>query len=555
MPLYRPVDVHPSFDIIDATKDIEFTFRIKGDDCCTGYLIDIYDSSGKKVTSYYDSGSGTFGTFDDPIIDTFDIPLYNNDIVKRIIPAGTLPELKNGKSYRWKLMLKGDSPIYNKTIFSGYLSHVIINYKHAWLLRKASLIDVVKPGMKLQLTERWFESIISRVRLYGTTELVIYTADTPSFSTGPFLATITSPYYEISPMYTFDAYKDPSITDITVTGNSPENSFIATCSHSTSVPHLKYYWEIYQDGEKIFETDYLTRPYTKSGGTTTFKCDYNGLIKEDAVYKAKIVVEDKRNRIATCEKEYTVSLDQIIQEDTAVAQEMISEDGKSLGCINIDWSNMSEEISSNNVVILKTEGDSGIFRVIATVNGVTSLNDYDVEPNKTYRYKVCICDTPRLVCETNRVEYKFNKWMVAELQQYDDSFVVAEDSVWFFEGNCEPHDTNLNIDYSIYNNLSFTPKISQGNNKYLTSGLTCYLGDVSCGGTYFEEFDMIKKWREFCARNTLKLVKTPKGDNLICKIHDVSDKFNYNQSGFPTTISFSFTEVIKNKLPIIGQVT
>jgi len=551
LPLYRPVDVHPSFDIIDATKDIEFTFRIKGDHC-TGYLIDIYDSSGNKVTGDYNH--------DDPIIDTFDIPLYNNDIVKRIIPAGTLPKLTNGKSYRWRLMLEGDPSIYNKTIYSGYLYHEI-SYSgiHFWETVKTYLFDVVKPGMKLYAIRQSpyinFESIISRVYFSGDT-VRIYTVDTPSFANEvSFSATITSSYYEISPMYTFDAYKDPSITNITVTGNSPENSFIATCSHSTSVPHLKYYWEIYQDGEKIFETDYLTRHYTKSGGTTTFKCDYNGLIKEDAVYKAKIVVEDKRNRIATCEKEYTVSLDQIIQEDTAVAQEMISEDGKSLGCINIDWSNMSEEISPNNVVILKTEGDSGIFRVIATVNGVTSLNDYDVEPNKTYRYKVCICDTPRLVCETNRVEYKFNKWMVAELQQYDDSFVVAEDSVWFFEGNCEPHDTNLNIDYSIYNNLSFTPKISQGNNKYLTSGLTCYLGDVSCGGTYFEEFDMIKKWREFCARNTLKLVKTPKGDNLICKIHDVSDKFNYNQSGFPTTISFSFTEVIKNKLPIIGQVT
>lgn len=551
MPLYRPVDVHPSFDIIDATKDIEFTFRIKGDHC-TGYLIDIYDSSGNKVTSYYDSG-----TFDDPIIDTFDIPLYNNDIVKRIIPAGTLPKLTNGKSYRWRLMLKGDSSIYNKTIYSGDIIRDRSNGLNFWRIPswEDDLFDIIKPGMKLYTIRESFESIISCVKLADSI-LHIYTVDAPPYyEDGYFTTTITSSYYEISPMYTFDAYKDPSITNITVTGNSPENSFIATCSHSASVPHLKYYWEIYQDGEKIFETDYLTRHYTKSGGTTTFKCDYNGLIKEDAVYKAKIVVEDKRNRIATYEKEYTVSLDQIIQEDTAVAQEMISEDGKSLGCINIDWSNMSEEISPNNVVILKTEGDSGIFRVIATVNGVTSLNDYDVEPNKTYRYKVCICDTPRLVCETNKVEYKFNKWMVAELQQYDDSFVVAEDSVWFFEGNCEPHDTNLNIDYSIYNNLSFTPKISQGNNKYLTSGLTCYLGNVSCGGTYFEEFDMIKKWREFCARNTLKLVKTPKGDNLICKIHDVSDKFNYNQSGFPTTISFSFTEVIKNKLPIIGQVT
>lgn len=147
------------------------------------------------------------------------------------------------------------------------------------------------------------------------------------------------------------------------------------------------------------------------------------------------------------------------------------------------------------------------------------------------------------------VSTKSSDWVIYDLISLDDngSFSVDKANIWRFNTGIENGTFTPTYNKSVEKTFGKFPKIYFGDNNYLTGTLKTNIGNISCGNTNSSEYEnddiyMLNKWKDFCANENMKLLKSPKGHLIPCYINETS----YEVANSPqqeTELSFEYVQV------------
>lgn len=225
--------------------------------------------------------------------------------------------------------------------------------------------------------------------------------------------------------------------------------------------------------------------------------------------------------------------------------------------------------------------------------------DYGVYNNEYYDYVVILkqqdlttdshLGNMEYTYSESRCKTSFNGWILVDIEKDDisDSYYVS-DQVWNFKYNLESQDLTQNTSVSKWDTLGKYANVYVGQKNYISSGLTCLLGDVGTYYTYngdkfkenfgyFEQsfesvdyddiyniisnevltnnIDKYLDWKTFNSNGNPKLLKDYKGNIWIVQIMENPTVKNADNSKEQIyTISFSWVEIMDwRKYPILGK--
>ena len=232
--------------------------------------------------------------------------------------------------------------------------------------------------------------------------------------------------------------------------------------------------------------------------------------------------------------------------------------------------------------------------------------DYGVVNNEYYDYVVILaCDNPYVIEDKNemlisdvnytyieeRCKTCFDGWILVDLEQdiQEENIYYVKDNIWNFKYNLESQDLTQNTSVKQWDTLGKYANVYVGKKNYISSGLSCLLGDVgyyeSFDGKnihkkygYFEKdlnsinydngvvsanesmnnnIDKYLQWKTFNSNGTPKLLKDYKGNMWIVQILEkptVKNADNSNEQIY--TISFNWVEIEDvKKYSILGKET
>lgn len=184
------------------------------------------------------------------------------------------------------------------------------------------------------------------------------------------------------------------------------------------------------------------------------------------------------------------------------------------------------------------------------------IYDYNIQSGKTYKYRVIPIFNNNgkrsygEVVETNEITIAAERWSIVSLIPTSQKgfYKVDTDNVWTFMLNVEEGAVKFNNNISFSAGVSRFPIAHDSALDYLSGSITALIGDIDCQYSYLnDDIYMIEKWRKFCKNGYLKLLKTPKGLNIPCEIHDSTATVDYPTENQPTSISFNFTQLCDDK--------
>ena len=225
--------------------------------------------------------------------------------------------------------------------------------------------------------------------------------------------------------------------------------------------------------------------------------------------------------------------------------------------------------------------------------------DYGVYNNEYYDYVVILkqkdlttdshLGNMEYTYSESRCKTSFNGWILVDIEKDDasNSYYVS-DQVWNFKYNLESQDLTQNTSVSKWDTLGKYANVYIGQKNYISSGLTCLLGDVGTyytynGDTFKENFgyfeqpyesvnyddihniisneiltnniDKYLSWKTFNNNGNPKLLKDYKGNMWIVQIMENPTVKNADNSQEQVyTISFNWVEIMDwRKYPILGK--
>ena len=212
------------------------------------------------------------------------------------------------------------------------------------------------------------------------------------------------------------------------------------------------------------------------------------------------------------------------------------------------------------------------------------IYDYNVSNNTQYEYVLLInkvnissndnYDSMKYYLIKNEHFVKYDSWSMIDIGEnvYNVYYTISD--LWKFRYNLESNDITINNSVTLYNTLSKYPQFGYGKQSYVSSGLSCLLGDVgvyqnytSCGiqkkdgyyekdvqDLYSNNITKYLKWKQISDNDNMKLLKDIKGNRWIVRINEKpSVKNDDNSQEQIYTISFEWSEVIDaDKISVIG---
>ena len=225
--------------------------------------------------------------------------------------------------------------------------------------------------------------------------------------------------------------------------------------------------------------------------------------------------------------------------------------------------------------------------------------DYGVYNNEYYDYVVVLKQEDlsgdshfanmKYTYTENRCKTCFNGWILVDIERNDsESNYYVSDFVWNFKYNLESQDLTQNTSVTQWDTLGEYANVYVGQKNYMSSGLTCLLGDVGNYFTYdgenikqkfgyFEQpysyvnyediyniyttevltnsIDKYLEWKDFVNNGNPKLLKDYKGNIWIVQILENPTAKNADNSKEQIyTISFNWVEIMDwKKYPILGK--
>lgn len=212
------------------------------------------------------------------------------------------------------------------------------------------------------------------------------------------------------------------------------------------------------------------------------------------------------------------------------------------------------------------------------------IYDYNVSNNTQYEYVLLISkDNLSKINNYNAFNYniiktehfvQYDGWSMIDLVEGEDNVYYTDNDLWRFKYNLESNDIVMNTSVTSYDTLSKYPQFGYGKKNYITSGLSCLLGDVGIHYNYtaygiekrdgYYERDLedlyannitkYLKWKKFCNNGNLKLLKDIKGNKWIVRINENPNVKNNDATREQMyTISFEWTEMMdSDRVSIIG---
>lgn len=205
---------------------------------------------------------------------------------------------------------------------------------------------------------------------------------------------------------------------------------------------------------------------------------------------------------------------------------------------------LTEELLSWGIYRQKI-GESSLKKIGEINKSAIYLDDYGVSNQASYKYFVFPVTESQIGINlaTNEVSTNWWNWSVTSLKQIDEN-IYAPKEVWIFDTNLQSGEVTQNLDIVYHNNFTKYPKESRGDMNYITGSISCLLSNIeSDTGEYIEPIEKLKAWRDFCADNSLKVIKDRKGNIRLVSLSDTGSSILDESEKQPTTITFSYTEI------------
>lgn len=196
------------------------------------------------------------------------------------------------------------------------------------------------------------------------------------------------------------------------------------------------------------------------------------------------------------------------------------------------------------------------------------IEDFMIANNQEYTWSIVPVFEKRLgiAVDTNHLYVRFDEWCVNPMQFTEGTTsTYSSDTTWKFGLNLEAQDLTQNILKTKFEGLSRYPKFSVQKRNYISGGLTTYLTTMQENKVYnnkvivnnFAEYSpyrnnkyiynepasMFDDWNALIASGVEVLIRDLKGHMWRAQIDANSGKIDDYSQVYPTTITWTFTEV------------
>lgn len=123
--------------------------------------------------------------------------------------------------------------------------------------------------------------------------------------------------------------------------------------------------------------------------------------------------------------------------------------------------------------------------------------------------------------------------------------LYATNERWTFECNVSDKDITSILGINVNNSSASKPIITRDDKKYEQSSFTALLGTIDCQtDKYIDNYDRLKKWKEFISQDCMFLLKSNKGDVwIVCVSDNPTRIYDSSVAGVPTTVTYAWVEV------------
>lgn len=190
-------------------------------------------------------------------------------------------------------------------------------------------------------------------------------------------------------------------------------------------------------------------------------------------------------------------------------------------------------------------GEDTLKKVAEIDKSTIYIEDYCVSNQAEYRYFFFPITESQIGVNlaTSNIKTNWWNWSLTSLQKISEN-LYAPKEVWTFDTNLESGNVTQNLDIVYHSNFTKYPKESRGDMNYISGSLSCFLSNVdNDNGEYIETVDKLNAWRDFCADDSLKIIKDRKGNIRLVSISDNTNSILDESEKQPTTINFSYTEI------------
>lgn len=196
------------------------------------------------------------------------------------------------------------------------------------------------------------------------------------------------------------------------------------------------------------------------------------------------------------------------------------------------------------------------------------IEDFMIANNQEYTWSIVPVFEKRLgiAVDTNHLYVRFDEWCVNPMQLTEGTTnTYSSNATWKFGLNLEAQDLTQNILKTKFEGLSRYPKFSVQKRNYISGGLTTYLTTMQENKVYnnkvivnnFAEYSpyrnnkyiynepasMFNNWNALIASGVEVLIRDLKGHMWRAQIDANSGKIDDYGQVYPTTITWTFTEV------------
>ena len=222
---------------------------------------------------------------------------------------------------------------------------------------------------------------------------------------------------------------------------------------------------------------------------------------------------------------------------------------------SLNASNISEVI--HGYLIHRQKLNENVrYKVVEVDSKITNIKDFNIGNKSEYQYfitPIYMNDGEKSLGEpilTDSLRTDFNCWSVIALTPTinENVYIVDVNNIWNFYIDTDGGTYSLKDDKVITTGLGKFPKTYIGETDYISSSLSCLIGNVNCEGRYYDDdIEKLERWRNFCNNGKLKLLRDRKGHVIPCEITDASYENDDEFEELQTTISFNFTQLDDSK--------
>lgn len=183
-----------------------------------------------------------------------------------------------------------------------------------------------------------------------------------------------------------------------------------------------------------------------------------------------------------------------------------------------------------------------------------SYTDWTVPSKGYYDYTIIPLtnsEKSRHTISTNRVLMDLYGWSFTQIGQIsEDQYMPLEQ--WVFDLNLTTNGYTHNINKTFHQGLSKYPKVAIGVTDYITTNLSCLIGDLESQASQNtfsmweyknDTIEKIERWKDFARTNSPIIVKDTRGNVFIGSI--TNNAFSFQEVGgeILTTLSFDITQI------------